>query len=56
MDNHGVTNTDDMCILTLQPQRFQGVQYYQYYIQTTSLFLIGQIIGGGGSTIREYLG
>ena len=56
MNNHGVTNTYSMWILHLQIHMFHGVQSDQFHIQTTVLFGIGQIIGGGGVMGRLFLG
>ena len=53
---HGVTNTGGMWILHVKIHRFQVVQFYYCYIQTTGLCVIGQIIGGGFMTGKAYLG
>ena len=56
MDRHRGTNTGSLLVLNLQPNRFQGVQLDCFHSQITLPCGIGQIIGGGGVTGREYLG
>ena len=55
MDCHGVTNTYNLWVLYLEPQKFQSVQLDYLHIQTTMLCGIVQLIGGGGVTRRSYL-
>ena len=55
MDCHGVPNTDSLWVLYFQPHRFQGLKLDYFHSQTIVLCVIGQIIGGGGVTGREYL-
>ena len=56
MDCHGVPNTGSILVLYFQPHRFQGFQLDYFHSKTTVLCVIGEIIGGGGVTGREYLG
>ena len=56
VDRHGVINKGSLWVLNFQPHRFQGVQLYQFFSQTTVLCVIGQIVGGVGVTGRAYLG
>ena len=55
MDFHTVTNIGCLWVLHMQPYRFQGVQFYSFHSQTTILCGIGQIVGGGGMTVRAYI-
>ena len=50
LDYHGGTNTGSMWILHMQPHILQCVQLYYWYIQSTALFSIGQMICGWGVT------
>ena len=52
---HRVTNRGSLWVLYFQPHRFQDFRIGYFHSQTTVLCVIGQIIGGGGVTGREYL-
>ena len=56
LNRHGGTSKCVLLILLVQPHMFQGVQLVQFYIKTTLICLIRQIIGGRGVTRRAYLG
>ena len=51
-----MTNTGSLWFLYLQPHMVHGVQLDYFHSQITVIRGIGQIIGGGGVTGREYLG
>ena len=51
-----MTNAGILWVLYLQPHMFQGVQSDYFHSQTNVLCGIGQIIGVGVVTGREYLG
>ena len=55
-DSHKVINTGDLWILHFQPHKFEDLQLDYFHSETTVLFGISLIIGGGGVTGRAYLG